>query len=299
MAGEPGSGIERLDFGRTGHRSTRLIFGAAALGAMRQEKADRVIEEVLGAGINHFDTAAGYGDSEARLGPWIRQHRVDVFLASKTEKRTRVDARESIHRSLERLQTDHLDLIQLHNLVEPDEWEIALAPGGALEAAQEAQVEGLVRFIGVTGHGTRIPSMHLRSLERFSFDSVLLPYNFTMMSRPRYAADFEALDAECRSRGVALQTIKSLARGRWADEKEPHFSWYAPIRDPEAVSRAVRWVLSRPGAFLNTSSDATLLTATIDAARHLGAPPSEQEMEHDVTRLGIRPLFEPGALERI
>jgi len=229
----------------------------------------------------------------------MQRHREDVFLASKTGDRTYDGGRDSIHRSLERLQTDHLDLIQLHNLVEDEEWEVAMGPGGVLEAAVEAREQGLVRFIGVTGHGTRIPSMHVRSLERFPFDSVLVPYNFTMMSQPAYAADFEQLVSLCQERGVAIQTIKSVARGRWGDEDGKRFSWYAPIQDPEALARAVRWVLARPGIFLNTSSDATLLAATIDAARTAGDAPEDEVMASDVARLGIRPLFEPGALEGI
>jgi len=291
--------IERLEFGRTGHQSPRILFGAAALGGMRQDRADRVVEQVLEAGIDHFDTAASYGESELRLGPWMQRHRDDVFLATKTGDRSYEKGRESIHRSLERLQTDRLDLIQLHNLVEPDDWEQALGAGGVLEAAIEAREQGLVRFIGVTGHGTRIPGMHLRSLERFDFDSVLLPYNFTMMAQPQYARDFEALLALCQERNVAVQTIKSLARGRWGDESDPRFSWYKPIKDPEALARNVRWVLARPGIFLNTSSDATLLAATIEAARSASPVPTEDEMLADVAALGVRPLFEPGELERI
>ena len=291
--------IEKIAFGATGHESTRIIFGAAALGAMRQERADRVVEQVLEAGINHFDTAASYGESELRLGPWMQRHRDEVFLASKTGDRSFEKGRESIHRSLERLQTDRLDLIQLHNLVEPEDWEQAFAPGGVLEACLEAREQGLVRFIGVTGHGTRIPSMHLKSLERFPFASVLVPYNFTMMAQPDYARDFEALLARCEEQNVAVQTIKSLAWGRWGDETDPRFSWYKPIKDEDALVRNIRWVLARPGLFLNTSSDATLLAASIEAARTMTSAPTDEEMQADVSALGIRPLFEPGALERI
>ncbi len=293
--------LPKLSFGNTGHLSTRTIFGAAALGAMRQDRADRILDLLLDYGVNHIDTAADYGESETRIGPWMKRHRDDFFLATKTAARDRAGARESIHRSLDRLQTDRIDLLQLHNLVEPEEWEQALSSGGALEAAVEARQEGLVRFIGVTGHGTRIASMHRRSLERFAFDSVLLPYNFSMMSNAHYANDFDDLCKVCGERNVAVQTIKSIARRRWQGDGagERRFSWYEPIRDPRALSRSVAWVLSRPDVFLNTSSDATLLQATLDAALDFEVAPAPPAMEKDVARLAISPLFAPGENERI
>jgi aryl-alcohol dehydrogenase-like predicted oxidoreductase len=199
-------------FGRTGHQSTRTIFGAAALSDVTQEDADRTIELLLRYGINHIDTAASYGDSELRLGPWMEKLRDNFFLATKTGERTYQPAYDQIRRSLERLRVDQVDLIQLHNLVDPDEWETALGPGGALEAAMRAREQGLVRFIGVTGHGLTVANMHRRALERFDFDSVLLPYNYPMMQNPSYAADFEDLAAACQQRNVAVQTIKSVTR---------------------------------------------------------------------------------------
>jgi aryl-alcohol dehydrogenase-like predicted oxidoreductase len=296
--------IERIPFGRTGHRSSRTLFGAAALGRMKQDRADRVLETLLRYGVNHIDTAASYGDSELRVAPWLRRHRDAFFLATKTHERTYSTARDGLHRSLERLGVDRVDLIQLHNLVEPAEWETALGPGGALEAVVEARDAGLVRFIGVTGHGTRAAEMHLRSLERFDFDSVLLPYNYAMMQAPEYARDFEALVALCREREVAVQTIKAVARRRWQDETQPRFSWYEPLREPEAVRRAVQWVLRRPGLFLNTSSDATLLPEILEAASQTGderpgGEPSDANMQRDASRLGIQPLFVRDVSDRI
>src|SRR4051794_26017414 len=180
--------IPTAPFGRTGHDSTRVIFGAAALGGMRQEKADGVLEQLLAAGVNHLDTAASYGDSELRIGPWMAEHRSRFFLATKTGERRGDDARRQLEASLQRLQGDSVDLIQLHNLVEPEEWEVAHGPGGAVEAMAKARDEGLVRDIGVTGHGHRIAGMHLRSLERFDFASVLLPYSFASLADPAYRA---------------------------------------------------------------------------------------------------------------
>lgn len=251
--------LPTLPFGRTGHESTRILFGAAALGGMRQEKADSILEQLLEAGVNHIDAAASYGDAELRIGPWMREHRARFFLATKTGDRTKAAARESLHRSLERLRVDSVDLIQLHNLVAEDEWATALGQNGALEALVEARAEGLVRFIGVTGHGTRVAAMHLRSLDRFPFDSVLFPYNYTMMAQPAYAADVEALVSRCQADDVAIQTIKSVARRRWTEANARKFSWYEPLLDPEPVRRAVHYVLARKGLFLNTSSDARLL----------------------------------------
>jgi len=291
--------IQEMPFGRTGHDSTRVIFGAAALARVSQEKADAVLEMVVSRGLNHIDTAASYGDSELRLAPFLKRHRESFFLASKTGDRTYKDAMASIQRSLARLEVDHLDLIQLHNLVEPDEWATALGPDGALEAAMEARERGLVRFIGVTGHGTRVAEMHLKSLERFPFDSVLLPYNFTMMAQPDYAADFEALYEVCQQRGVAMQTIKSIARRRWQGEDGPRFSWYEPLREPEAIRRGVDFVFARPGLFLNTSSDAPLLEATLDAATSARRTPSTVELQEDVARHQMEPLFVRGVSDAI
>ena len=291
--------IETSPFGNTGHQSTRVIFGAAALGGMKQDKADRVLEVLLEYGVNHIDTAASYGDSELRIGPWMREHRQRFFLASKTGERTYEGARASLHRSLERLRVDQLDLIQMHNLVAENEWEAALGARGALEALVEARTQGLVRFIGVTGHGSQVAAMHRRSLERFAFDSVLFPYNFPMMSIGQYAADVEALLKVCRERKVATQTIKSVARRRWQNGGGPKFSWYEPLRDRDALRRGVHFVLSRPGLFLNSSSDATLLRDILDAASVKVTAPARAEMEADVERYAMEPLFVPGVSDTI
>lgn len=283
--------IERIPFGRTGHASTRTIFGAAALARVDQGDADRTLEVLLAHGINHIDVAASYGDAEVRLGPWMDRHRGDFFLATKTGRRTAPAAREEFHRSLERLRTDHVDLIQLHNLADPAEWEVALGPGGALEALVAARDEGLARFIGVTGHGTTIAAMHRRSLARFDFDAVLLPYNYPMMQNPDYAADFEALLALCRERDVAVQTIKGITRGPWGDRPRTTSTWYEPLTAPEDIALAVHWVLGRPGIFLNTASDIHLLPAILDAAGRADAAPAEPAMARAAERLGLTPLF--------
>jgi len=292
--------MEHAPFGRTGHLSSRVIFGAAALGSMKQAKADAVLELLFEFGVNHLDTAAIYGDSELRIGPWMEQHRDRFFLATKTVERTAEGARASLERSRERLRSDQIDLIQLHNLVDEREWEVALGPGGALEALALARERGQVRFLGVTGHGTRVAAMHLRSLARYDFDSVLLPYNFTMLAQPDYAADVETLLTRCRERGVAVQTIKAIAKRRWPEESSGRrHSWYEPITEPDAIRRAAHFVLARPGLFLNSSSDATLLRPLLEAASEPAALPEARELENDVARLGLAPLFVRGAMDAI
>jgi aryl-alcohol dehydrogenase-like predicted oxidoreductase len=283
--------IPTLAFGQTGHVSTRTIFGAAALSRVDQATADRTLELILEHGINHIDTAASYGDSEERIGPWMREHRGRFFLATKTGERTYQTAKESIERSLTRLRVEQLDLIQLHNLADPNEWETAMGPGGALEAVVEAREQGLVRFIGVTGHGVQIAAMHLRSLERFPFDSVLLPYNYTMMQNPSYAADFERLLSVCAQRGIAVQTIKSLTLAPWGEKARTTTTWYEPFTEQPDIDVAVHWVLGRPGIFLNTASDVTLLPKILDAAHRLGERPSEEQMRALAERKGMAPLF--------
>ena len=285
--------IERQSFGSTGHESSRIIFGAAAVAMMRQEKADRVLDLLLEYGINHIDTAASYGESELRVGEWMREHRGSFFLATKTGERSYQGARDSLHRSLERLQVDQVDMIQLHNLADEDGWQTSHGPGGAVEALVEAREQGLTRFIGVTGHGTCIAQMHRRSLERFAFDSVLLPYNFAMLDIPEYASEVDSLLATCVQRGIAVQTIKAIARRRWQEEPERRFSWYEPLRDANPIARGVRYILSKPQLFLNTTSDATLLPVVLEAAASATGEPSRAELEADVADYDMQPLFVP------
>jgi aryl-alcohol dehydrogenase-like predicted oxidoreductase len=287
--------IPRLRFGRTGHESSRAVFGAAALARATQAEADRARDLLLAYGVNHIDAAASYGDAELRVGAWMPRHRGDFFLATKTGQRTYAAAREEIRTSLARLRVDRIDLLQLHNLVKPDEWEVAFGADGALRAAVEAREEGRVRFIGVTGHGTRVARMHLRSLERFDFDSVLLPYSFAAMGDPEYAADFEALAAVCADRDVAVQTIKGIARRRWSEGQQPtRATWYEPLERAEDIERAVRWVLGRPHVFLNTAGDLALLPTVLAAADRPSARPSAETMREADRRLGVEPLFVRG-----
>jgi aryl-alcohol dehydrogenase-like predicted oxidoreductase len=283
--------IPLAPFGRTGHLSSRTLFGAAAFWRVTQAEADATLDLILERGINHIDTAASYGESEVRLGPWLKHHRDQFFLATKTEERTRQGARESLHRSLDRLHTDHVDLFQIHNVGDPKEWEAALGPGGALEAFIEAKAQGLTRFIGITGHGLEIAALHRRALERFDFDSVLLPYSYIMLQNPQYAADVNALLAICAERHVAVQAIKSITRAPWHDRPHTRTTWYEPLEDQRALDRTVHWVLGNPIVFLNTAGDIHVLPKILDAAERFTARPTDQEMDAILTEQAMEPLF--------
>jgi aryl-alcohol dehydrogenase-like predicted oxidoreductase len=283
--------IAKAPFGSTGHESTRTIFGAAALGSLSQAEADPTLELLLEHGVNHIDTAASYGDSELRLAPWLSRHRDRFFLATKTGQRDRNGAREEIRRSLDRLGVDRVDLLQLHNLVDVIEWETALREGGALEAAVEARDEGLVRFIGVTGHGLTVAKMHQRSLERFPFDSVLLPYSYVQLRDERYAADFEALADMCADRGVAMQTIKAITLAPWDGREQTAATWYEPLREQSDIDLAVHWVLGRAGVFLNTVGDVELLPRVLDAASRFASRPTNETMDELAASRHLVPLF--------
>ena len=284
--------IPRLAFGRTGHKSTRAIFGSYALSSATQAEADRMLDLLLEHGINHIDTAPIYGNAEKRIGPWMERHRDRFFLATKTRNRAYQRAWDDLQRSLDRLRVDHVDLWQMHGLTNPAGWEKAMGPGGALEALIEARDKGLVRYLGVTGHGSKVPAMHQRSLERFDFDSVLLPFSYTVMQRPRYATAFESLVALCRERRIAVQTIKAIARRPWKDRPRTHNTYfYQPLSTQEALDRAVHWSLGEPDTFLITAGDMQLLPMILDAASRFEAVPPDAEMSALVEEFGIRPIF--------
>ncbi|MAE00045.1 MAG: aldo/keto reductase [SAR324 cluster bacterium] len=272
--------------------SSAVLFGGAALAKSDQDEADRVLDLLFEFDINHIDTAAAYGDSELRIGPWMKKHRKTFFLATKTRERTYPRAREQIRASLDRLCTDHLDMIQLHALIHPDEWEQALSAGGALEAAIEAREEGLVRFIGVTGHGWNVAAMHKRSLQRFNFDSVLMPWNYFASQHQTYAPDFFETWQICRERDIAVQTIKSIARGPWAaGAVKSYKTWYEPLKIEEDISQAIGWILSQQGLFLNSAGDVKLLPAFLRAASQNQQTPEDAEMEQLSQKMDLASIF--------
>jgi predicted aldo/keto reductase-like oxidoreductase len=271
--------------------STVTLFGAAALGRVTQAEADETLDLLLEYGVNHIDTAASYGDAELRIGPWMAEHRKDFFLATKTGERTYAKAKEEFHRSLERLRVDKVDLIQLHNLVHPDDWDVAVGQGGVLEAMVEAREEGLVDYIGVTGHGLHAPAMHYRSLEYFAFDSVLFPYNYMLSQNQRYAQDVERLMAACDERNVAVQIIKSISRGPWATTERTRSTWYEPLEEQADIDLAVHWIIGREGLFLNTVGDIHVLPRVLNAASRFERRPADEEMAAVVAEKQMTNMF--------
>jgi aryl-alcohol dehydrogenase-like predicted oxidoreductase len=283
--------ISKQTFGRSGYLSSRVLLGAAAFSEVTQDEADVAMASALSVGVNHVDVAASYGEAELRIGSWISRYGKTFFLATKTGERTRNKARAEIHRSLERLQVAQVDLLQLHNLVDPQEWETALGSGGALEAAIEAREQGLTRFIGITGHGLTAAAMHRQALERFDFDSVLLPFSYTMTQNQQYHSDFLRLMEICRSRNVAVQTIKSLVHTPWGNQVPNRATWYRPLEKQADIDLAVHWVLGHAGLFLNSAGDVNILPKVLDAANRFVGPPTDDKMQAQVDKLGMQPLF--------
>ncbi|MBV9135108.1 MAG: aldo/keto reductase [Chloroflexi bacterium] len=283
--------IPLLPFGRTGHQSTRVIFGAAALGRVSQDVADRALDVLLEHGINHIDVAASYGDAELRVAPWLKRYPGKFFVATKTGRRRGDEAREELQRSLDRLGVDHVDLWQLHNLSDPIEWDTALSPGGAIDAAAEARSQGLVRAIGVTGHGAQVAATHRRSLTRFDFDSVLLPYNYVTLQSAYYRDNFYALKGACEERNAAVQTIKSLAYRPWMGRERTNSTWYEPLQSQPEIDVAVHYALGEPGIFVITTGDVSVLPKFLEAAERFSQRPADAEMDRMVERLHMEPLF--------
>ena len=257
--------METRRLGRLGHQSSVLVYGAAALSAVSQDEADASVEEALAGGINHFDTAASYGEAELRLGPWMPEIRNRIFLATKTGERDGDAAYRQIATSLERLQTDHVDLLQLHAVGTVEELDVVTAPGGALEAAVRARDEGLVAAIGITGHGHRAPATHTEALRRFPFETVLSPLNWVLTQHAGYLAAYEQLVAEVRRQDAALLVIKTVARRNWVGPQD-HATWYEPFTDPAVIRAAVSWALAHEEiTALATPGDVGLLRHVIAA----------------------------------
>jgi aryl-alcohol dehydrogenase-like predicted oxidoreductase len=270
--------VQQRRLGRLGHQSSVLIYGAAALAEVDQATADASVRLALDAGINHFDVAASYGDAELRLGPWMPRIRDRIFLATKTELRGRDQAWAQINRSLERLQTDHVDLIQVHAVGDPEELDLVTRLGGSLEAVVRAREEGLAGAVGITGHGHDAPATHLEALARYPFDTVLSPLNWVLAQDPAYLAAYQALAAEVQAQDAGLMIIKSAARRNWPEPVEHGYgTWYEPFDDQERISAGVAWVLSHPEVTgIATPGDVRLLPLLIEAERRLPDTTPEQ-----------------------
>ncbi|MHA1953649.1 MAG: aldo/keto reductase [Candidatus Heimdallarchaeaceae archaeon] len=284
--------ISKLEFGRTGHISSRIIFGGYALSKATQDEASSILDLLLKNGINHIDTALGYGDSEIRIGPWMEKHRNDFFLATKTRHRSYEKAWKDLQRSLTQLKVESIDLWQMHGLTNPVGWEKAMGSEGALAAFIEARDKGLVKFLGVTGHGSKVPSMHMQSLERFDFDSVLLPYNFLMMQNPKYAVNFKELIELCRESNVAVQTIKSVSRRPWEDRPKNYNTYfYEPLETQDSIDKAVHWSLGLADSFVITAGDMKILPKMLDSAKRFEEQPTDAEMENLVSEYNLQKIF--------
>lgn len=258
--------MEKMAFGNTGHQSTRILFGAAAFYDVDQLTADKCMEQVIEGGINHIDTAASYGKSEERLGPWMKQHRDKFFLATKTEQRSKEGALEELYKSLDKLHTDHIDLWQMHLLIDEEHWQQTYGEGGALEAFIEAKEKGLVKHLGITGHELIVPKMHLRSLEQYDFESVLLPYNYALMQIPEYKKDFHTLRDIAIEKNLAFQCIKSICRGPWGETKQNYSTWYRPFDKQEEIDTLIGYVLQLGNSFVNSAAEVKIFPKILKAA---------------------------------
>jgi aryl-alcohol dehydrogenase-like predicted oxidoreductase len=289
--------METRPFGRTGHRSTVAIFGAFALAPFEsdeQDLADRVMEQVIEAGVNHIDVAPSYGHAEARLGPWLARLRHRFFLGCKTTERRKEAAAAELRASLERLRTDYFDLYQIHAVTTMDELDAATAPGGALEAIIAARDAGLTRHIGITGHGLQAPAVFLEALRRFDFDSVLFPLNFILYARPDYRRAAAELLRVCAEKEVGTMIIKAVARGPYGDHGPTHNTWYEPFTDAKTIQQAVNFVLSQPVTGLCTPGDAGLLPRMLTACENFLAIDQEQQDALIALGANYHPLFKEG-----
>jgi len=279
-------------FGRTNHQSTLIIFGAAALGDVTQAEADKAMELAMAHGVNHIDIAPSYGQAELRVGPWMKKHRDRFFLGCKTQERTRQATWDELRRSLDRLQTDHFDLYQLHSLKSRDDADSALGTGGAVEAMLEAKAQGLTQYLGITGHGLHIADTHAHALSKFDFDSVLFPINPVLWANDAYRRDAERLLDLVRARDLGCMVIKAWSKGPWGERKHTYQTWYEPINDAPSQAEVMRFALSQPGVSGLCSAGDTRLLPNMLAAAEQFTPMSESEQAALITRAAqLEPLF--------
>jgi aryl-alcohol dehydrogenase-like predicted oxidoreductase len=257
--------MEKRRFGRTDYHSTVAIFGTAAFYEISQVEADKAMEKVIAAGVNHIDVAPGYGQAEERMGPWIPQIRERFFLGCKTMERQKEEAAAELRRSLKILRVDKFDLFQLHAITSMDELDQATTPGGALEAVIEARSEGLTDYIGITGHGNDAPAVFLEALDRFDFDTVLFPINFVQFANPEYRQNAEELLRQCREKDIGVMIIKAIAKLPWGERERTYNTWYEPFDEPNQIQQGVNFALSQDVTGLCTSADATILPMFLDA----------------------------------
>ena len=284
--------IPKIQFGRTGHASSRIIFGAYALSKATQVEADHILGILFKYGINHIDTAPMYGNAEERIGSWMKKHRNNFFLATKTRSRQYEGAWKDLQASLEKLQVDSIDLWQMHALTNPQGWDKAMSNEGTLKAFIEARDQGLVKYLGVTGHGGKAAMMHLQSLERYDFDSVLLGYNYLQMIYKNYAENLNELVKICDDRNIAVQTIKSIAGRPWEDQQRNYNTYfYEPLVDQEAIDTAIHWALGLENSVVISSGDMKILPKVLDAAERFEKRPTDSEMVSLIEQYNMKHIF--------
>ncbi|MDX9865996.1 MAG: aldo/keto reductase [Anaerolineaceae bacterium] len=283
--------MEKRRFGRTGHESTVAIFGACALRSAPQDEVDIAMQQVIDAGINHIDIAPSYGNAEAQISPWIPSIREDVFLGCKTMERTKAGAMKEMHESLKRLQTDHFDLYQIHAITNMNELDEATGTGSALEAMIDAREQGLIKYIGITGHGVESPTVFLEALRRFDFDSILFPVNFIQYGNPRYREAAQELIAECQRKDVGVMGIKYAARGPWGEQEKTHTMWYQPFTEKEIIQKSVDFALSQGVSGICTPCDITVMPVVVQACEHFTPMPANEQEALIASAASYTPLF--------
>ncbi|MGD8403698.1 MAG: aldo/keto reductase [Anaerolineales bacterium] len=283
--------MEKRRFGRTGHMSTVAIFGAAAFWEIEQKEADKVMEMVIESGVNHIDVAPSYGQAELRIGPWMPRERERFFLGCKTMERTKGGAMNELGQSLNRLQTDHFDLYQLHAITCMEELDACTMKGGALEALVEARQRGLTRHIGITGHGVDSPRVFIEALKRFEFDSILFPLNFVQMANPEYRKDAETLIALCKEKNVGTMVIKTVTKGPWGDKEKTATTWYEPFDQMEQIQEAVNFALSYEVTGLCTAGDVNVLPMVLEASQNFSQLSQSQREAMIQSGDQFEPLF--------
>jgi aryl-alcohol dehydrogenase-like predicted oxidoreductase len=286
------AGMQTRRFGRTNHQSTIAIFGSAAFYEISQSEADKSMETVIAAGVNHIDVAPGYGQAEERLGPWMPQLRDRFFLGCKTGERQKNGASEEMRRSLEQLRVDKFDLFQLHGITSMEELDQVTASGGALEAIIDARAEGLTDYIGITGHGNDAPAVFLEALDRFDFDTVLFPINFIQYANVEYRKYSEELLRQCRQKDVGVMIIKAIAKLPWGERKRTYNTWYEPFDEPSQIQRSVNFALSQNITGLCTSADVHILPNFLDACEQFEPMDANQQEELIATAGEYETIFE-------
>jgi diketogulonate reductase-like aldo/keto reductase len=266
--------IPRRAYGHAGDRLSVIGFGGILVMGVEQDHANRLVAEAVERGVNYFDVAPSYGNAEERLGPALEPFRKRVFLAGKTEERTRDGAAAHLERTLKRFRTDHLDLYQLHGLTDMQkDVSVAFGPGGAMETLVKAKTDGRVRHLGFSAHNV---DAALSAMERYAFDSVLFPVNFACWHAGNFGPQ---VLAKAQEKGLSVLALKALAWQPWPEGSPRPYSkcWYQPIAEPEKALPALKFTLSQSISALLTPGDERLFRLVLELLPRLTVPLSEAE----------------------